>query len=288
MFMFKKRKKESVAIPFLISMIITLMIVGIPVGKYYQKMLERRNEAYNTVTAQSYKPTEKNDNTILLAANLSIPNEAKTKIYPKTVFCILRTSPVKNKFTFISVSNDTICNGQKMSDIYNSGGIIDLKNAVEEVYEIKIDRYLSMKNNGVEILCDWLGGVSYEVPNNLKGLNDGVQYLSSEFIVKLIGNTRLTEEARSQINVDVLSEMINQTTGGRVADSLEYTFTTIINCSESNITKIDFDNQQAAINYMFDSGKFFAESKLVTGETKKDGFIPDKSSINKIKKELGI
>lgn len=288
MFMFKKRKKESVAIPFLISMIITLVIVGIPAGKYYQKMLENRSKANNAVTALSYKPTEKNDNTILLAANLSVPNEAKDKIYPKTVFCILRTSPVKNKFTFISVSNDTLYNQQKLSNIYTSSGIIDLKNAVEEIYDIKIDRYLSLKNEGVTTLCDWLGGVNYEVPENLKGLNDGQQYLSAEFIIKLLGNKRLNEEARSKVNVEVLSEMINQTTGPRVADALDYTFTSIVNCSESNITKIDFDNQQAALNYMFDSGKFFAEPKVISGETTKDGFTPDKSSINKIKKDLGI
>ena len=34
MALFKKRKKESVAIPFLVSMIITLFIIGIPILKY--------------------------------------------------------------------------------------------------------------------------------------------------------------------------------------------------------------------------------------------------------------
>ena len=44
MALFKKRKKESVAIPFLISMVITLLVIGIPVFSLYNQKVNKNME----------------------------------------------------------------------------------------------------------------------------------------------------------------------------------------------------------------------------------------------------
>ena len=43
MSLFKKRKKESVAIPFLISMIVTLFVVGVPVLNFYNYLINEKD-----------------------------------------------------------------------------------------------------------------------------------------------------------------------------------------------------------------------------------------------------
>lgn len=285
MFVFKKRKKESVAIPFLISMIVTLLIVGIPVSKIYKYLLENKNESETKTNSLIFTPTEENNSTILFVYDTD-DNSLRDS------FAVLRTSATSKSLIFIPISNNLLYGNKKMSDVYNKGGIIDLKTAVEETLEIKIDRYMKLNDESFSLICTALGGVNYNVPDGLKGLNEGTQYLSSDFILKLISNKRFEEDSRTVTIGNVLAEMISQTTGSRVVDALDYTFNSLINIVETDITFIDYDNQKDAIEYIFNSNQIKSSYRVPSGERigekPNEGIKVDKAFIELLDEELGI
>ena len=114
MALFKKRKKESVAIPFLVSMIITLFIIGIPILKYYNNIIEKKTEKESTASQTVFTPTEDNDTTLLFTFT---PDDQTLR----DSFMLLRTSALEKSFMFIPVSNDMLCGSQKMSEIFDKG-----------------------------------------------------------------------------------------------------------------------------------------------------------------------
>ncbi|MBP1565225.1 MAG: LCP family protein [Oscillospiraceae bacterium] len=281
MFMFKKRKKESVAIPFLASMMVTLILVGLPVSKIYSQLLEKKEASETTKNSLIFTPTSKNDTTILFVYDTD-DNALRDS------FAVLRTSAQSKSFIFIPVSNDMLCDNKKMSDIYKQGGVIELQAAVEKTLDIDVQRYMKLNDEAFTLICDALGGVNYNVPDGLRGLNEGTQYLSSEYILKLVSNKKFAEDARTVTIGAVMADMISQTTGNRVSDALDYTFNSLINIVQTDITSIDYDNQKKAIEYIFNSNQFKASYRIPTGESTKAGLKVDKEFIDKIQEELGI
>ncbi len=283
MFMFKKRKKESVAIPFLLSMFFTLIIVGLPVSKYYNHLLDVKEASESDTIRPSFLPSEDNNNTLLFA--LKSEDSAL-----RDSFMIVRAVATEQKLIFIPVSNNLLYGNKKMSDIYRSGGIIELNKAVEGTFDIKIDRYMDLSKDAFTVIGDVLGGVNYNVPDGLKGLNEGTQYLSSNFIITLISNKKLEEDVRTVTTASVMSEMFKQTSGSRVCDSLDYTFNKLINYvgPGTNITSIDYSNQKKALEYILDTQKVNATYKIPTCNKKDDGLTLDKDELKSLKSDTGI
>ncbi len=283
MFMFKKRKKESVAIPFLLSMFFTLIIVGLPVSKYYNHLLEVKKASESDPVRPAFLPSEENNNTFLFAFESGDPGLRDS-------FVVVRAIATEQKIIFIPVSNDILYDNKKMSDIYNNGGIIELEKAVEGAFDIKIDRYMDLSTDSLTVISDVLGGVNYNVPDGLKGLNEGTQYLSSSFIIKLISNKKLEEDVRTVTTASVLSEMFKQTDGTRVSDALDYTFNKLINLvgAGTNITSIDYSNQKKALVYILDTPKINATYKIPVCNKKENGITLDKDSLKSLKSDTGM
>lgn len=281
MALFKKRKKESVAIPFLISMIITLLLVGIPVFNLYNRMVTDKTGANGGIENNIFKPTDANETTLLFSYS---PNDKSLR----PSFLILRTSAMNKSFTFIPVSNDMLCGSTKMGDIYKKGGIIELTKAVEKTFETDIDRYMDLNDEALTVICDSLGGVSFTVPDGLKGLNEGTQYLYSDFILKLISNPKYAEDARTVATGNLFADMVSGTSGSRAADILDYTYNKVINMVETDITSIDYDNQKDAIDYIFRSNSFVSTYRVPAGKGTEQGFTLDKNALKQLKADSGL
>ncbi|MDD6825015.1 MAG: LCP family protein [Oscillospiraceae bacterium] len=281
MALFKKRKKESVAIPFLVSMIITLFIIGIPILKYYNNIIEKKTEKESTASQTVFTPTEDNDTTLLFTFT---PDDQTLR----DSFMLLRTSALEKSFMFIPVSNDMLCGSQKMSEIFDKGGIIDLKKAIEQSLEIKIDRYMALDTQSITLIWDSIGGVNYPVPDGLKGLNEGTQFLDSTFLIKLISNKKFTEEARTVTIGSVFSELMANASGTRVADIFDITYNSLVNMAETDITSIDYDNQKKAIEYILRSNQFKSAFRVPGGNATENGINMTKDAIEQLKSETGL
>lgn len=281
MALFKKRKKESVAIPFLISMIITLLILGIPVFNFYNKLVSEKDGANGSLEDVIFTPTDANDTTLLFTYE---PNDKSLR----PSFVILRTSAMNKSFTFIPVSNDMLCGSQKMSEIFKKGGIIELKKAVETTFETDIDRYMALKDESLAVICDTLGGVNYTVPEGLKGLNEGTQFLDSKFILMLISNKKFAEDARTVATGNLFADMLAGASGTRVADIVDYAYNKVINMAETDITSIDYENQKKAIDYILRSNQYISTYRVPAGTVTEQGITLDKSSLKQIKADSGL
>ena len=281
MALFRKRKKESVAIPFLISMIVTLILVGTPVFNYYNKMVNDKTGANGGVEDNVFTPTDANETTLLFVFS---PDDASLR----PSFLILRTSAINKSFTFIPVSNDLLCGSTKMYDIYKKGGVIELTEAVEKTFETDIDRYMDLNNEALSVICDALGGVNFNVPYGLKGLNEGTQFLDSDFIIKLISNQNYAEDARTVATGNLFADMLATTSGSRVADIVDYTYNKVINIVETDITSIDYDNQKDAINYILSSNSYISTYRVPAGKSMEQGFTIDSDSLRQLKADSGL
>ncbi|MBE6852519.1 MAG: hypothetical protein E7505_03455 [Ruminococcus sp.] len=281
MSLFKKRKKESVAIPFLISMIVTLFVVGVPVLNFYNYLINEKDGKNADAVQQAFVPTEKNSMTLLFTFD---PDDASLR----DSFMLVRTSALDKSFTFIPVSNDILCDDRKMSQIFKDGGIIELEKAIEKTFDISVDKYMSLNNASLALICDSLGGVNYPVPDGLKGLNEGTQFLDSNFVIKLISNPKFAEDARTVTTGSVFAEMLAGVSGSRVADIVDYTYNQLVNMTETDITSIDYQNQKEAIDYILRSGKFKSTFRVPSGENTKQGIVMDKSAIKTLKEDAGL
>lgn len=285
MFFVKKRKKESVAIPFLISMLISLLIIGLPVVKLYSHIIDKKVANETSNENHIFSPSESNNFTSLIVFDVDDPALRDT-------FVIMRTSVTNKKFTFVPVSNNIISTSgkskTKMADIYKNGGIIELKKAVESTFDIKIDRDITFNDEAFSLICDVLGGVNYNVPDGLRGLNEGIQYLSSEFIIKLITNKKLAEEQRTVTVGNIASEMLTQTSGDRVVDALDYTFNKLINIVETDITSIDYTNQKEALIYLLTNNQFKSTYIVPDGNSSDGGIKVNDDFLSDMKKDFGL
>ena len=285
MFFVKKRKKESVAIPFLISMLISLLLIGLPVVKLYSHIIDKKVANETSNENHIFSPSESNNFTSLIVFDVDDPALRDT-------FVIMRTSVTNKKFTFVPVSNNIISTSgkskTKMADIYKNGGIIELKKAVESTFDIKIDRDITFNDEAFSLICDVLGGVNYNVPDGLRGLNEGIQYLSSEFIIKLITNKKLAEEPRTVTVGNIASEMLTQTSGDRVVDALDYTFNKLINIVETDITSIDYTNQKEALIYLLTNNQFKSTYIVPDGNSSDGGIKVNDDFLSDMKKDFGL
>lgn len=281
MTLFKKRKKESVAIPFLISMIVTLLIIGIPVFTFYNHLITEKESTNAGLEDVIFTPTNDNDTTLLFVYE---PNDKSLR----PSFLILRTSAMNKSFTFIPVSNDLLCGSEKMSAVFKNGGIIELTKAVEKTFETDIDRYMLLNDEALSVICDSFGGVNFAVPEGLKGLNEGTQFLDSGFILKLISNPKFAEDARTVATGNLFADMLSGASGTRVADIAEYTYNKVINMVETDITSIDYENQKKAVDYIFRSNQYISTYRVPSGKPSGDGIALDPSSLKQIKNDSGL
>ena len=281
MALFRKRKKESVAIPFLISMVVSLILIGIPGFTIYNSIVSGKTGASGETEASEFTPTESNETTLLFSYT---PNDKTLR----PSFIILRTSAMNRSFTFIPVSNDLLCGSEKMGEVFKKGGIIELKKAVEKTFDTKIDRYMNFNDESLSVLCDALGGINYNVPDGLKGLNAGTQFLDSSFIIKLIANPKYDEKARTVAIGNVFADMIGGTSLKITADMIEYAYNKDIDIVETDITAIDYENQKAALEYILGSSSYTSTYRVPSGKDTEQGILLEKDALKQLKADSGL
>ncbi len=282
MALFKKRKKESVAIPLLISMVVTLLLIGIPVFTYYNRIVTEKNGSGSELEENVFTPTEANETALLFSFT---PDDRELR----PSFLIVRTSAINKSFTFIPVSNDLLCGSEKMSDIFRKGGIIELTKAVEKTFETDIDKYMALNTESLSIICDTIGGVSsFMVPSGLKGLNEGPQSLDADFMIRLISNPKYPEDARTVATANLFADMIAGSSGTRNADMVDIIYNRIINIVETDITSIDYANQKDALDYILRSNQYVSTYRVPAGKTTEQGVVLEKNALKQLKADSGL
>lgn len=97
-----------------------------------------------------------------------------------------------------------------------------------------------------------MGGVNFALPGKIEGFSqtDGLQYLGPDQIEKVIsyGGYGGGEIQRVSTAASLLTAMVNQTNGARIADNLDNTFETMVNANETDISALDYQDKNMLSN----------------------------------------
>ena len=280
------KKTGHVAVPFLLTIFIGLIILGggaLFAWNYWG--LGKSNELKEPVPRTSGVTTEEDNHTILLVL--------EQQEYCPPTFVLMRSMPIKKQLVFIGVPSNSIAlaDGGQVSliDSYNTGGAEAASKFVESVFDIKISKYAQFSGDAFKSACDIFGGVSYPVNADIAGLkNDGSsQYLNGDQALTFVTYTMFNggESERAFTASSLLSSMVNQSDGQRIADTLDISFNNIINKIQTNITSADFKNRKSAIKFMFEHGNSIAVSISMDGISSGNDFIISDSFVQNMKEK---
>lgn len=281
------KKTGHVAIPFLLTLFIGLIVVGgIAAGIFWYFGLGREEELKEPVPRNVGQVTYEDNHTILLVLDEPEKDEPVT-------FVLMRSRPFKKKIEFIGIPNNSIAlvNDAQVSikNNYQSGGAPAAKEFVEQVFGVKVDKYMKFNSAAFKKACDIIGCVKYPVNADIAGFkNDGTeQDLNSDQMEQFVTYELFNggEAERTVIAADVLRAMINQQKGKNIADNMDNSFDAIINMVETDVNSADYKKRKGAIKYMFENGTTIAGSIALDGKTAGDDFIPSKNGIDQIREQ---
>ena len=263
----KKKKKKGIAIPFLATILISLIIIGVPAFYVYQKITYKEPVQDDSGSYINYVPKAEDSCTILFILDLDDTDGQDT-------FMLLRTMPIVDTFACVPISNSTLSTYENSVDtignIYLKNGVSGVRSAVENTFEISVDRYIKLNEQSFQKICDILGGVNYYIPADVRGFNKGQMYLSSKQIQSLITHYEFNDDDRCYVVGSLVTSMLSQAMGDRVAENLDNSFNNLINIMDTDVTTIDFKTGRKAIQYMFNDNKYLAQYKIPEGNYNAD------------------
>ena len=286
--MAKKQSTGSIALPYLITIFVGLLIVG---GVsffflHYIGVLGKDNELSEPPPKEVATTTYEDNHTILF-----ILDEPQQKC--SNTFVLMRSIPKDKKIVFLSIPANTISliDGEQkgISTCYQQGGAGEAVSFIETVFGITVDRYMKLDSESYVKICDILGGVTYPISEDIAGFNgDGSeQYLNSEQIDKLTTYSlfRGGEYERSYTASALVARMVNQSDLVRVSDSLDSSFNTLVNMTDTDITAVDYKKYKTAIKTMLErgNGNSIASSLVLDGDDADSDYIPSQGFINDFK-----
>lgn len=282
----KKNQKGHVAVPFLITIFIGLIIIGgaaVAVYKYFG--LDKKDELSEPVARAASTATYEDSHTILLILN--VPEEKCS-----STFVLMRSVPKEKKLVFVGIPTNTIAviDGKQASlaDSFARGGASEAVNFASQAFEVPIDRYMVFDENAMLKACDIIGGVTYTVAADIVGLKKNTeQYLNGSQMQKVMTYPLYEngEVQRAYTASSLLSSMVNQAKGERLADGLDRSFNTIINLVDSDVTSVDYKNRKVGIKDMLKNGSAYARFRVADGTVASDSFVLDGNFIKTLKEE---
>ncbi len=278
-----KKKTGSIAVPYLVTIFLGILIVG--GGTFfllnYLGILNGEKELPEPTPRQVTMTTYADNHTILFI--LDKPEEICS-----STFVLMRSVPKDKRLVFLGLPTNTIAvvdgNQQNLKEAYDTGGSAGAVNFTEQLFGITVDRYMKLDSTAFEKICDILGGVTYPIPEDVALFNgDGSEIaLNAENINKYVTYAAFKDgEVERAYNVSsIISAMVNQANGVRIADNLDNYFNSIVNITDTDITAVDYKNYKTAIKGMLERGTSIATSYLLNGENAYNDFIPSQSFIN--------
>ena len=282
----------STAIPFMITVLISLLVFG-GVALYFYNQLTAKSNELPMMQSASTSISDADINAILFVLD---PDDEDRQ----NAIMMLRFDPVRKQIVCLGIPLDLQVSheGRSMSvgACYTDHGLDALKNAVAKALDQQIDRYIKMDDAGFEKLVNLIGNVEYIVPikdTGLRPTETSVMLDCKQFETLLTSNHYSSEEERSTVIGLSVAQLLNQcidndkkrgtsnnnantnstagignveesktdkTSNGlkkiawksRIARNLDSYFSSVINSVTTDITAMDFSNHSHAIRYVFE------------------------------------
>lgn len=286
-------KAGSTAIPFMITILISLIVFGAVALYFYNKMTAKSREL-SVMQGKTARICEEDINTMLFVLDPDAENR-------KNAVMILHFDPVRKLMWCIGIPLElqVELNGRTMTvgACYDNHGIVQLKSALSQTLGEQVDRYMQLNTFSFKTLVNCFGNPKCTVEIMDDGLNKTATPITLDFdqYETLLTSNAYPQEAErcTKIGLSVsmlLNECISpegtrdpdEPTGGeRVANNLEDYFNNIINVVDTDVTAVDFENHKHAISYMFKYAMAPARCISLACDQQPDGTL----TINALKME---
>lgn len=269
----KKKKSGSIAIPFLVTIFIGMILVGGAAFFIYHTYIKKEKTLDEPPQRNSSISLSAKDNhTILMILDDPAGGSASS------TFMLVRSLPYKRKLLLVGIPSNSIYysaekGGQlKLKDTYERNGAEEAEALIEKMLGIKIDKYIVFSPDSFNWVCDKVfGSVSYQVDIEFKGVTgDGsTQTLDAEKILKYITYNKFSggESERSNKAATLVQKMIQSSSGSRISQNLDVYFSTLFNMTAlTDITAADYNNYKDAIKYLLALPKTNDETQTINTE----------------------
>ena len=276
------QKPGSTAIPFLITVLISLFVFG-STGIYFYRKLTAKTRELQPMQSATTNISDEDINTILFVLQ---PNDTDRL----SAVMMFRFDPVrKQEFCIgIPLNMKVKHEGREMSvgACLSNHGAEALRTAVGTALDQEIDRYMMLNSDGFQAMVNLIGNVSYTVPIRDKGLrksDTSVMLDNTQFETMLTSHNYSDELERSAVIGHAVSQLLNQCDGKRVGGNMDSYFNTIINQVTTDITAMDYNDHRHAITYVFQHAQAPARAMAIVCDAEGDFLIPNKTFIDNLK-----
>ena len=206
-------------------------------------------------------------------------------------------SPVNLQIKVVPISPYTLCTvGSKTETLayhYKTGGITNLRAGIEDVTGMSFDRYIKLSNDGFAILVEDIGGLYYNIPQDMYYNNEetgeitnfsqgrSTRILWGDDLRKLMiypeynGGHDQNVKVTGDICVSIINGYFNNK--DTVLKNMRSMFTSMLNNSDSkDIDAKDYEDWKDAMEYMLKNASSPAVFRVLKGVWNEDGtFTPD-------------
>jgi anionic cell wall polymer biosynthesis LytR-Cps2A-Psr (LCP) family protein len=273
----KRRKKHyksgSVAIPFLITVLLSLIIIGGGMLWLLKEIQKETPDRTDTATEDVYVPSVESNMNILFIIDVG---DAAGK---KDSFVLMRSVPSESKVTFVPIYSDTAVkageNITTLNNVFDTDGAVKVNTiqAAQNLFGIKIDKYVRCTISTFESLYNMLGRVIYVVPSELEGnMGVGEISLSASQAADIISKNDYQggEAERIKHLGGIFSKVINNANGVKLDTVYEDYYTRFLNTVETDFSVIDYKKHEQAVRYMLTSDSMHSEVLTPSGNYNED------------------
>ena len=295
-------KAGSTAIPFMITVLISLVVFG-GVALYFYNKLTAKSKELQTMQSATTSISEDDVNSLLFVLD---PDD-DTK---KTAVMMMRFDPVRKQIFCLGIPLDMqIVYDDKAMTVetcYINHGMDAMKDAISVLLDQPIDRYIKMDSTGFQKTVNLIGNVKYRIPvrdTGLRPMEDDMEVTldNTQFETMLTSGNYSDEDERCSVIGTSVAQLLNQCIGGgeysslsdvtrkgeggtRIAQNLDQYFDTMVNAVTTDITAMDFTNHRHAISYMFQYSSAPARGYYIICDRKEDGsVVPSEKGLANIK-----
>lgn len=262
----KKRRRfsGSIAIPFLLTLLISTIVLG-SVGYYFFKKIINDDKELLVMPGATTGISEEDIYEILFVLEPDSPAR-------KTAVMLMRFDPIRKQEYYIGIPlnlqverEGTTMTLEQCIDNY---GVSDAKDVLSVLFDQKIDYYIRMDSTGFQKISTVFGNVSCLVSihdENLKP-DDVSQDLDATQLETLLTSVNYYSEGeRTAVIGQTIAQLVNQSDSKRIASNVDGYFSSVIGSVTSNISAIDFTDHRHAILFVLEQSEAPAMSYTVFG-----------------------
>lgn len=267
-----KKKSGSIAIPFLVTMLVTMFLVGGAALFFYMDQA-REDTVLKPMNPDGTLISESDKRTILCVLDPSGTDG-------EAVYALIRFNPVQKKTVCVSLPNTMLLHvdGKTVTTniAYSNGGVSALKKALAAELGITIDYHLVFDEAGFERFYDILGGAEVTIPTEIEGLPEAntMQYLNgTQFFTLMTFDYNGDETQRCIINSFLITQLLNQAENARILETIDTTATNLVDMASTDISALVYQEHKHAVKFILRFAPVSAVSIVPSVERSGEGYL---------------